>query len=54
MDIKAREGTYEQKVKCVNCSYTGPIDIPKGQSVTGTECPRCGCISLDKDTTVVW
>lgn len=48
--MKALKGTYDSSVKCGNCGHAERIEIPKGQQVAKTPCPRCGCVSLSRVT----
>ena len=37
---------YETRVKCMNCSFRGRINILNGKTIRETECPYCDCSSL--------
>jgi len=40
--------TYSVECECVNCGWTGFIDIPKGTPVGKVECPECKVVALSK------
>jgi len=37
---------YEARVKCMNCSFRGRINILLGKTIRETQCPYCHCSSL--------
>lgn len=48
---KMLKGTYQVKVKCVNCLRVGFADFIKGtsigQAIESRACNNCGCIALE-------
>ena len=45
------ESTYKVEMFCANCHHQGPVEIPKGISVSGffvraQKCPNCGVRAL--------
>jgi hypothetical protein len=41
-------GTYEMKVRCKNCDFSGSVKIPKGDSLISAMCPKCDLPMLNK------
>lgn len=46
--------TYEVKVTCSNCNYSGIAKIRKGCYINEIGCPTCGCKSLDLKSEGTW
>jgi hypothetical protein len=46
--------TYEAKVVCSNCTYSGVSKIPKGRRVSEVLCPNCSCDSLQLQPKATW
>lgn len=45
--------TYKVHCKCTNCDYNGKTEIEKGMKVEESECPTCGCKTLNKVQNIV-
>lgn len=41
--LREKAATYRAQILCLNCGYSGILEIPKGVRVKGKRCPNCEC-----------
>lgn len=45
MEVQSKD-TYTVEAHCLNCDFSGKIEIRKGMKVIETECTTCGVADL--------
>jgi hypothetical protein len=36
------QNTYSLDANCTNCTFAGPVEIPRGKTLEEMDCPTCG------------
>lgn len=42
-DARRKNSMYKAQTMCLNCGWSGPLELEKGKRVRGTPCPNCEC-----------
>lgn len=45
---KEKSETYDSEISCNNCGYFGTETLERGMTIAESECPVCGCCSLER------